>query len=68
MPPLDKNARKYYIPKPKEEPLDLQADRIKAAKIEYRNLVMQRVFEGRTKQVMIAEFDITPVCHARLPD
>jgi len=55
VPPLDEHAQKWFKPPPKEEPLELQADTIEAAKAEYRNLVMQRVFEGRTKQEMIAE-------------
>ena len=32
-----------------------KADAMEAAKYEYRNLVMQRVFEGRTEQEMLAE-------------
>lgn len=50
LPGLGMEVRKWWLPKPKDEPLDLQADAIEAAKMEYRNLVMQRVFEGRTKQ------------------
>lgn len=36
-------------------PVDLEADPAEAMRWEYRNLVMQRVFEGRTKQELIAE-------------
>ena len=37
------------------DPEDLKADAMEAAKYEYRNLVMQRVYEGRTEQEMLAE-------------
>ncbi|KAL1510451.1 hypothetical protein AB1Y20_006758 [Prymnesium parvum] len=53
LPPLEEGVHKWYLPKKKDEPLDLQADAIEAAKVEYRNLVMQRVFEGRSKQAVV---------------
>jgi len=37
------------------DPVDLAADPAESAKYEYRNLVMQRIFEGRTKQDLLAE-------------
>ena len=59
-PTLDKAARdpKYraHLAKlPKSDAVDLEADPSEAARWEYRNLVMQRVFEGRTKSELIAE-------------
>ena len=54
-PKLDK-ATQYPNRKPPDLPsVDLEADPAEAARWEYRNLVMQRVFEGRTKQELIAE-------------
>ncbi len=54
-PPLDKHARHpHRAPRP-PPPEDLETDPAEAAKWEYRNLVMQRVYEGRTKQDLIAE-------------
>ena len=41
-------------PRP-EGPVDLEADPTEAARWEYRNLVMRRIFEGRTKSELIAE-------------
>ena len=55
VPAFDKATRNLNRPKPPEEPIDLEADPTEAAKWEYRNLVMQRVFEGRTKQELVAE-------------
>ena len=59
VPKLDRSARtRNHVPKREESPLsafDLEADPTEAARWEYRNLVMQRVFEGRTKQELIAE-------------
>lgn len=37
------------------DPPDLAADAAEAAKYEYRNLVMQRVFEGKPRQELLAE-------------
>ena len=55
IPPLDVTARFPNRPKPPNGPIDLEADPTERAKWEYRNLVMQRVFEGRTKQELVAE-------------
>ena len=41
--------------RPPLDDVDLEADPAEAMRWEYRNLVMQRVFEGRTKQELIAE-------------
>ena len=55
IPPLSKEARHPMRAKPPETPVDLEANPAEAMRWEYRNLVMQRVFEGRTKQELIAE-------------
>lgn len=58
-PKLDRATRRHGIPGgPRAGPastVDLEADPTEAARWEYRNLVMQRVFEGRTKSELIAE-------------
>lgn len=55
-PKLDKRSQHPFLPtRPPSSNADLDADPTEAAKWEYRNLVMQRVFEGRTKQELIAE-------------
>ena len=54
-PKLDREAREPFRPKPPAIARDLEANPAEAAKWEYRNLVMQRVFEGRPKQELIAE-------------
>ena len=54
LPKLSENTRKGIVP-PRPEASDLLPDPIEAAKYEYRNLVMQRVFDGRTKQEMLLE-------------
>lgn len=41
--------------RPSLDDVDLEADPAESMRWEYRNLVMQRVFEGRTKQELIAE-------------
>ena len=51
-PKLDREARFPSREVPAE---DLQVDAAETARWEYRNLVMQRVFEGRSKQELIAE-------------
>ena len=55
-PKLGEDARNPGRAKPPDlESIDLEADPTDAMRWEYRNLVMQRVFEGRTKQELIAE-------------
>lgn len=54
-PKLDKQARNPYLPKPPEGPVPTAEEVVEKAKYEYRNLVMQRIFEGRTKQEIVAE-------------
>lgn len=58
-PTLDRATREHgrsSQPPAKPAPaVDLDADPTEAARWEYRNLVMQRVFEGRTKSELIAE-------------
>ena len=53
--PLDKAARFPHRPKPPANAEDLEADGLERRRWEYRNLVMQRVFEGRTKAEIVAE-------------
>jgi len=55
VPTLDKATRSPFRQQQPTEALDLEADPTEAAKWQYRNLVMQRVFEGRTKQELVAE-------------
>ena len=55
LPKLTKEARFPLKDRRVADPEDLEADAMEAAKYEYRNLVMQRVFEGRTEQEMLAE-------------
>lgn len=55
LPKLTKEARFPLKDRRVADPEDLKADAMEAAKYEYRNLVMQRVFEGRTEQEMLAE-------------
>lgn len=55
VPPIDKATRFPFRAERPTEPIDLESDPTEAAKWEYRNLVMQRVFEGRTKQELVAE-------------
>jgi len=54
-PKLDAAARDPFKPAPPPAARDLEADPTESAKWQYRNLVMQRVFEGRTKQELVAE-------------
>jgi ribosomal protein S6 len=58
MPKLDKATRfhgKFPYHTETKPAVDLEADPTEAARWEYRNLVMQRVFEGRTKSDLVAE-------------
>lgn len=55
IPKLDKATRAPFKEHRSPEPEDLAPDAIEAAKLQYRNLVMQRVFEGRSKQELIAD-------------
>ena len=44
---------------------------VEAAKYEYRNLIMKRVFEGKTKQVLLEShttLDTMPIRNDALPD
>ena len=55
LPKLTKEARFPLKDRRVADPEDLKADAMEAAKYEYRNLVMQRIFEGPTEQEMLAE-------------
>jgi len=55
LPPLDKATRKPHRVQRPPVAVDLECDPTEAARSEYRNLVMQRVFEGRAKQELVAE-------------
>ena len=59
-PKLDKATREHgkfplHPEMPPLETVDLEADPSEKMRWEYRNLVMQRVFEGRTKSELVAE-------------
>ena len=60
MPKLDRATQDFgkfpfARPEPPLETVDLEGDPSERMRWEYRNLVMQRVFEGRTKSELIAE-------------
>ena len=60
MPKLDRATQDFgkfpfARPEPPLETVDLEGDPSERMRWEYRNLVMQRVFEGRTEQEMLAE-------------
>ena len=55
LPRLTKEARHPFRQRGLAEPADLAADAMEAAKYEYRNMVMQRIFQGRTEQELLSE-------------
>ena len=54
-PRLSAEARHPFRPRRSPGTVEFESDPADTARWEYRNLVMQRVFEGRTKQELIAE-------------